>query len=128
MMRPTAVIIACFILAGLCLVILLQMMGVSISHRVLLTQKQPATEQYDGVHYQVDVVRLNQILSHEYLVLIHRDESPDYGYAIKYPQDVISEDGKALLAGVRWDAQNVVLEFPDHATMTVPAAAFAGGR
>lgn len=106
--------------------ILLQILGFSVSSQTLFSNSQPASTHSHHAGYQVDVIHQQQALGARNIILIHRTRVPDYGYVVPYPGSL--PDLVKPISRVTWESKGVTLEFPDQTVWFIPAANFMGGR
>ena len=125
-MKQVFSIILSFLLLFSGTAILLELAGIILSNRVIYSQSQPVSNLYEDGSYQVDVIKQQLSLRLNYLIIIHRAGVPDYGYVIKYPEDII--DPKNLINQIKWEKKGITLEFPDHAVLFIPSENFTKGR
>ena len=113
----------------LIIVILFQLLGFTLSDRVIMESSQGdyvKNSSYDP--YKLSIIKQSQPLSSAYIVMISRKDDNSYGHVLNYldPSPISDEDIKKTR--VIWSAEGIEMTFPMGHKLYIPKERFIGGR
>lgn len=113
----------------LILVILFQLMGFTMSNRVIMESCQGDYVKYGSYDpYCLNIIKQSQALSSNYIILISRKGDMNYGHVINYidPDPVSEKDIEKTR--VIWSNEGIEMTFPLGHKLYIPKERFIGGR
>lgn len=113
----------------LIIVIVFQLLGFTLSERVIMESLQGDYVKYDSFDpYKLTIIKQSQPLSSNYVVLISRKGDNSYGHVINYldPSPISDDDVKKTR--VIWNNEGIEMTFPLGHKLYIPKERFIGGR
>lgn len=113
----------------LIIVILFQLLGFTISDRVIMESSQGDYIKYNSSDpYKLSIIKQNQPLGSSYIVMVSRKDDNSYGHVFNYldPSPMGDEDIKKTR--VIWNAEGIEMTFPMGHKLYIPKERFIGGR
>jgi hypothetical protein len=113
----------------LIIVILFQLMGFTITDRVIMENSQGDYIKYNSQDpYTLSIIKQTQPLSSNYIVMISGKGDKSYGHVINYidPAPLSDEEIKKTL--VIWNKDGIEMTFPMGHKLYIPKERFIGGR
>ncbi len=113
----------------LIIVILFQLMGFTISDRVIMESSQGDYVKYNSFDpYKLQIIKQSQPLSSDYIVLISRKGDNSYGHVINYIDPTEQSEENIKRTRVIWNAEGIEITFPMGHKLYIPKERFIGGR
>jgi hypothetical protein len=113
----------------LIIVILFQLLGFTISDRVIMESSQGDYVKYNSFDpYKLSIIKQSQPLSSHYIVLISRKDDNSYGHVINYIDPTETSDENIKRTRVIWNAEGIEMTFPMGHKLYIPKERFIGGR
>jgi hypothetical protein len=113
----------------LLLVTLVQLMGITVSDRVIMESSQGDYIKYNSNDpYTLSIIKQNQPLGSNYIMMISGKGSKDYGHVVNYidPDPIGDEDIRRTR--VIWNKEGIEVTFPLGQKLYIPKERFIGGR
>lgn len=113
----------------LILLVLMQLMGFTWKNSVIMESCQGDYVKYNSYDpYCLSIIKQNQPLSSNYIIMISRKGDKDYGHVINYiDPDPVSEE-EIQKTRVIWSNDGIEVTFPAGHKLYIPKERFTGGR
>lgn len=113
----------------LILITLFQVMGFTISDRVIMESSQGDYIKYNSYDpYTLSVIKQRQPLSSNYIIMISRKGDKTYGHVINYLDPTPGSDDEIKKTRVIWNNDGIEMTFPMGHKLYIPKERFIGGR
>lgn len=113
----------------LIIVILFQLMGFTLSDRVIMESFQGDYVKYNSFDpYKLSIIKQSRPLSSDYIILISRKGDNSYGHVINYIDPTEVSDENIKRTRVIWNNEGIEITFPMGHKLYVPKERFIGGR
>lgn len=113
----------------LIIVILFQLMGFTLSDRVIMESFQGDYVKYNSFDpYKLSIIKLSRPLSSDYIILISRKGDNSYGHVINYIDPTEVSDENIKRTRVIWNNEGIEITFPMGHKLYIPKERFIGGR
>lgn len=113
----------------LIIIIIFQLMGFTISDRVIMESSQGDYIKYNSNDpYTLSIIKQSQPLGARYIVLISGKMDKSYGHVINYLDTSTDSDENIKRTRVIWNNEGIEMTFPMGHKLYIPKERFIGGR
>ncbi|MEO8512996.1 MAG: hypothetical protein ABI543_05525 [Ignavibacteria bacterium] len=113
----------------LILITLFQVMGFTISDRVIMESSQGDYIKYNSYDpYLLSIIKQRQPLSSNYIIMISRKGDKSYGHVINYLDPTPGSDEEIKKTRIIWNNDGIEMTFPMGHKLYIPKERFIGGR
>ena len=113
----------------LIIVVVFQLLGFTISDRVIMESSQGDYVKYNSYDpYKLSIIKQSRPLSSDYIVLISRKGDNSYGHVINYIDPAPLGDEDIRKTRVIWNNEGIEMTFPMGHKLYIPKERFTGGR
>lgn len=113
----------------LLIIIIFQLMGFTISDRVIMETSQGDYIKYNSNDpYTLSIIKQSQPLSSRYIILISGKMDKSYGHVINYLDTSTDSDENIKRTRVIWNNEGIEMTFPMGHKLYIPKERFIGGR
>ncbi len=113
----------------LIIIILFQVMGFTLSDRVIMESVQGDYIKYNSYDpYKLRIIKQNQPLSSDFIIMISRKGDDNYGHVINYIDPSPVSDDDIRKTRVIWNNEGIEITYPLGQKLYIPKERFTGGR